>query len=207
MKVADIMTRNVVTIGSLATVAQAVDWMRNKGTKVLIVERLHPQDAYGIITETDIIYRVVAYGKNPQKMRVYEIMTKPCIVVNPNLAVEYAARLFSNTGIHCAPVIQEELIGVISTSDILYKSDFLDYPKETVFAAEIDQAAQKAEEICHQKGYNHSECQKAWQKVENLQAEAAHQNLHKIEKTRLEEYLESNPEARESFVLDNWCSG
>ncbi len=41
-----------------------------------------------MVTETDIIYKVAAFGYYPKEMRVYEIMTKPCIVVNPELGVE-----------------------------------------------------------------------------------------------------------------------
>jgi predicted transcriptional regulator len=49
-------------------------------------------------------------------------MTKPCIVVNPDLGVEYIARLFANNHIHKAPVIQEKLLGIVSTSDILRRA-------------------------------------------------------------------------------------
>ena len=77
----------------------------------LIVERRHPQDAYGIVTETDIVYKVVAYGKDPKKVRVYQIMTKPCIAVNPDLGLDYVARLFADNGLLRAPVVQGELLG------------------------------------------------------------------------------------------------
>ncbi len=82
-----------------------------------------------MVTETDIVYKVAAYGEDPKQMRVYEIMTKPCIVVPPDLGVEYVARLFANTRIRRAPVIQGGLMGVISISDILKKSDFVEKPK------------------------------------------------------------------------------
>ena len=62
-------------------------------------------------------------------MRVYEIMTKPCVVVNPELGVEYVARLFAQTRIRRAPVIKDGLLGIISISDILRKSDFVEKPK------------------------------------------------------------------------------
>jgi predicted transcriptional regulator len=82
-----------------------------------------------MITETDIVYKVGAYGKDSKQVRVYEIMTKPCIVVNPELGVEYVARLFANTGIRRAPVIKDKLLGIISITDILRKSDFVENPK------------------------------------------------------------------------------
>ena len=95
----------------------------------MVVETRTEDDPYGMVTETDIIYKVAAYGKDPKQIRVYEIMTKPCIVVNPELGVEYVARLFSNTRIRRAPVIKGKLLGVISITDILRKSDFVEKPK------------------------------------------------------------------------------
>ena len=129
LRAADIMTTDVATVRSSATVAEAVKLMQARGWHALIVERRHEQDAYGIITEADIVYKVIAFGKDPAKVRVYEIMSKPCIVINPDLGVEYVARLFSNTRIRRAPVIKGKLLGVISITDILRKSDFVEKPK------------------------------------------------------------------------------
>ena len=129
MKAKEIMTKDVVTVSGSATVAEAVKLMKDKGLRALVVERRSDSDPYGMVTETDIIYKVAAYGKDPKEMRVYEIMTKPCIVVNPELGVEYVARLFANSRIRRAPVIKGSLLGVISISDILTKSDFVEKPK------------------------------------------------------------------------------
>ena len=129
IKAEEIMTKDVVTIRGSATVAEAVALMKEKGLRSLIVEPRHENDPYGTVTETDIVYKVAAYGHDPKKMRVYEIMTKPCIVVNPELGAEYVARLFANSRIRRAPVIKGKLLGVISISDILRKSDFVEKPK------------------------------------------------------------------------------
>ena len=128
MQAQEIMTKNVVTISGSATIAEAVKSMKDKGLRALIVERRSDSDPYGIVTETDIVYKVAAFGHDPKQMRVYEIMTKPCVMVNPDLGVEYVARLFANTRIRRAPVVKGELLGVISISDILNKSDFVEKP-------------------------------------------------------------------------------
>jgi CBS domain-containing protein len=122
LKAKDIMTTEVVTIEPSATVAEAVALMKEKGLRALIVERTNEEDAYGIVTETDIVYKVVAQGLSPQSVLVREIMTKPCIVVNPDLSVENVARLFALIGIRRAPVIRERLLGVISVTDIIRKA-------------------------------------------------------------------------------------
>ena len=129
MRAQEIMTKDVVTISGSATVADAVNLMKDRGLRALIVERRNQDDPYGIVTETDIVYKAAAYGKDPKEIRVYEIMTKPCITVNPELGVEYIARLFAATGIRRAPVVKGRLLGVISITDILRKSDFVEKPK------------------------------------------------------------------------------
>ena len=129
MQANEIMTRNVVTIRGSATVADAVKLMKDKHLRGLVVEPRHEQDPYGIVTETDIVYKVAAFGHDPKAMRVYEIMVKPCVTVNPELGVEYVARLFAQTHIRRAPVIKGGLLGIISVSDILRKSDFVEKPK------------------------------------------------------------------------------
>ncbi|MDJ0596827.1 MAG: CBS domain-containing protein [Pleurocapsa sp. MO_226.B13] len=129
MQAQEIMTKDIITISGSATIAEAVKLMKDKGLRALIVERRSDSDPYGIITETDIIYKVAAFGHDPKQMRVYEIMTKPCITVNPDLGVEYVARLFASTRIRRAPVVKGRLLGIISISDILNKSDFVEKPK------------------------------------------------------------------------------
>ncbi|NJL01714.1 MAG: CBS domain-containing protein [Spirulinaceae cyanobacterium SM2_1_0] len=202
MKAADVMTTDVITIRGAATVADAVKLMKEKGLRSLIVSRRTTEDAYGIVTEADIAYKVVAYGRDPKQVRVYEIMTKPCIVVNPDLAIEYVARLFANTRIHRAPVIQDTLLGVISISDIISKGSFVEAPRELTLEQEIVTARDNARAICAEKGPTSPDCAAAWDIVEELQAEAAHQRNRVLDKTHFEEYCEENPDAREARVYD-----
>jgi CBS domain-containing protein len=115
----EIMTTEVVTIQASASAAEAIALMRNNQVRDLIVEPLHKEDAYGIVTEADIAYKVAAYGKDPKTVSVGDIMTKPCIEVDPDLTVEEVAQLFSLNHLHRAPVIKEKLLGVISVTDIL----------------------------------------------------------------------------------------
>jgi len=196
------MTKEVVTIRGSATAAEAVKLMREKGLHTLVVDRRHEQDAYGIVTDSDIVYKVTAFGLDPKKVRIYEIMTKPCVVVNPDLGVEYVARLFANTNIRIAPVIKNELLGVISVTDILSKGDFVERPKQTFLEQEIEKAVVNARAICAEKGPNSRECAVAWDIVEELEAEAAHQRASKLEKTSFDTYCEEFPDALEARIYD-----
>ncbi len=116
----DLMTTDVVTIDGDATVQEAVDAMRDSGVRCLIVERRGPEDAYGIVTQRDVVYEVTAWNRDPQEVKVHEIMTKPLVVVNKDLDIRHVARLMANMGLSRAPVIFDgELQGIVSVSDII----------------------------------------------------------------------------------------
>lgn len=207
IKASDIMTKEVATIRSWATVAEAVKLMQKQGWRALIVERCHDQDAYGIITETDIVYKVIALGKDPNRVRVFEIMTKPCITVNPDLGVDYVARLFAEHHLVRAPVIQGQLLGIISLTDILSQHTFVEQPPTLVWEQTIQAAIDRAQSICAETGATSQACRSVWHEVEALQAEAAHQQAKTLPKTAFEEFCEEFPEAMQARMLDNLCSG
>lgn len=200
------MTQAVVTISGSATVAEAVKLLKDKGLRALIVEPRYSSDPYGIVSETDIVYKVAAHGHDPKSMHVYEIMTKPCIVINPDLGVEYVARLFSQSRIRRAPVIQGGLLGIISTSDILRKSDFVEKPKELFLEDRIDVARAEARTICKENGDTSADCAAAWDIVEELQMAASDQrskDKEASEKSSFEVYCENNPNAKECRIHDD----
>ncbi|MDJ0707115.1 MAG: CBS domain-containing protein [Leptolyngbyaceae cyanobacterium MO_188.B28] len=177
----DIMTEEVFTISSSATVAQAIALMQEKKVRSLIVDRAHDLDTYGILTERDIIYNVTATGRDPNQMHVNRIMRKPCIVVKPNLNIQQVAQLFADTGIQRAPVIQEgELLGIISVTDILMKSDLRVQSLTDALSRRIQEALRHAQVICgdEQEQISH-DCAVAWDVVEELQAEAAHRSIRR----------------------------
>ena len=115
----EIMTTNVVTIKSSATIAEAINLMRAKKLRDLIVEPDDLGDSYGILTEADVVYKVAANGDRPESVIVANIMTKPCIEVDPEMSVQEVAGLFANHRIRRAPVVKNELLGVISAFDIV----------------------------------------------------------------------------------------
>lgn len=167
MKASDIMTTNIFTIDSLATVADAIALMQGNKVRSLIV-RPSEDNAYGIVTETDIIYKVATKNVDPESVLVYQIMTKPCIVVNPDLDLQNVARLFAETGISRAPVIQERLLGMISITDLIMKSKIA-----SEFAAD-DLSLKIKENILHCRVASdkqteiEQECEAAWDAVERM---------------------------------------
>jgi CBS domain-containing protein len=116
----DIMSGPVVMIDGMATVAEAIEMMESEGVRALIVDRRGPEDAYGIVTQRDIAYMVIAMETDPADVLVHEIQSKPLVVVNPDLDVKYVARLMSNFGLSRAPVIFDGKVqGIVSVSDIV----------------------------------------------------------------------------------------
>jgi len=116
----DLMTRDVVTIDGSATVADAIQMMKDEGVRCLIVDRRSEDDAYGIVTQRDICYEVIAQGEDPTAVAIYEIMSKPLVVVNKDLDIRHVARLMANHGLSRAPVIfGGKVQGIVSVSDVL----------------------------------------------------------------------------------------
>jgi len=120
-KAADVMTKNVVYIDGNETVANAIGLMKEKGVSSLVVNRRDPEDTWGIMTRKDVVSKVVSPGRDPYGVHVFEIMTKPLVMVSPGLELKYCARLFNQTGIRRAPVFDgKEIVGILSNSNIFF---------------------------------------------------------------------------------------
>lgn len=189
-KAKDVMTQEVATVKGSATVAEAAKLMKFKGIHSLVVERRNEEDAYGIVTDTDIVNQVIAYGADPKTVQVYEIMTKPCVVVNPDLAVEYVARLLAQTGVDRAPVIQGELLGILSLNDILHRSDFIENPRVPLLQQALQQAIAAARSVSAVQGPESEAYALAWEAVNELEAELAFCQGKRPEKTAQEQFGE-----------------
>ena len=118
-KAQDVMSKNVVFVDGSKTVAVAIKMMRKEGVSSLVVKHRNQADAYGIVTRKDVVNKIVDPGRDPAKVKVYEIMTKPLVTVSPGLALKYCARLMHHTGIRRAPVFDgKNIIGMLSNTDI-----------------------------------------------------------------------------------------
>ncbi|HEC22290.1 MAG TPA: CBS domain-containing protein [Chloroflexi bacterium] len=120
LRAEDIMQVEVATILDDATVSEAAEQMRLEGVRSLIIEPHDAGDPYGIVTYTDIVKRVLAEGRDPDQVHVYEIMTKPAIVISPRMKVQYIARLFCQANIGHVPVVESgSLRGMVSMTDLI----------------------------------------------------------------------------------------
>ncbi len=121
LRARDVMNRQFALVSPLDTVHDALVKMKACGDcQVAIVDRADEDDAYGIVTYQEVVYKVIYKSLSPTRTRMGEIMVKPLIVVNPTLRLPFVAQLFSRFGIQNAIVIEEhQLVGVISSSDLV----------------------------------------------------------------------------------------
>jgi len=119
LKAQDVMTKNVAYIDGSKTVADAVKQMKKQKVSSLVVNRRSQADAWGIITRKDVVSKVISPGKEPADVKVFEIMTKPLVMISPGLTLKYCARLMSAAGIRRAPVFDgKEIVGILSNTNI-----------------------------------------------------------------------------------------
>ncbi len=120
LRARDVMKRRIVLVSPLDTVYDVLTKMQEAECQVAIIDRADEDDAYGILTYQEVVYRVISKSLPATRTRVGEIMAKPLIVVNPSLRIPFVAQLFSRFGIQNAIVIEEhQLVGVISSSDLV----------------------------------------------------------------------------------------
>ncbi len=117
MNVEELMVKNVVTVDPDTLVEEAVRIMNAHEIGCLIVsENGHPM---GIITERDLLKRVLEQGKPPKTIKVAEIMSKPVIYGDPQMELEDAARLMFRKKVKKLPIMKDqELVGLITLTDL-----------------------------------------------------------------------------------------
>ena len=117
LRVEDVMVKEVVTIDDGVTVKEAADIMNKFEIGCLIAVR--KGKAMGILTERDILKRIVAGAKDAKKTRVKEVMTSPLVVAEPSMDLAEAVKLMFQMKIKKLPVVDgARLVGLVSLTDI-----------------------------------------------------------------------------------------
>ncbi|MCJ7817225.1 MAG: CBS domain-containing protein [Candidatus Thorarchaeota archaeon] len=118
MFVKDIMAVNVVTMPPDATILDVSKSMSDMDIgSIIIVDKERP---VGIITESDIVRRVIAEEKDPKTTSASEIMTSPIIHVEPGMGLTDAMRVMAKSNIRRVAVLKNDsLAGIITSRDIL----------------------------------------------------------------------------------------
>jgi predicted transcriptional regulator len=111
------MIKNVVTIEAGQNVLQAAVLMGEKRVSSLPI--VSKGKLIGIVTEKDMVIRVVARGLNGKKLLVEEIMSYPVVVTSPETQLEEATKLMLSKGVRKLPVVEDgHVVGILSLTDV-----------------------------------------------------------------------------------------
>jgi len=120
MLVKDIMSSPVITIDEDATVDKAAQLMAEHNLGCVIITSKKGEKPLGIITERDLVTRVLAKNAKASKLTAKDVMTTPLITVDPDETLSEAARRMSRLNIRRMGVIYKgNLVGIVSSKDIL----------------------------------------------------------------------------------------
>ena len=113
----DVMTPNVVTIRPDQTIESAARIMANHGiSSIVVYDKGKP---VGILTERDLLTRIVAVGRDPRKITVADIMTPDIVACSPDTSIEEACRTMKMNKIKKLAVVQDDVLeGIVSLTDI-----------------------------------------------------------------------------------------
>ena len=124
IRVRDVMKHNFDKVDGNDTVQSALQKMEHHDSHILIINKRHEDDEYGLVLLADIAKKVIAKDRSPKRVNLYEIMAKPLISVRADMDIRYCARLFDRFGLNIAPVVESEcgdIIGTVSYNDIVLK--------------------------------------------------------------------------------------
>ena len=121
-RVRDVMKTDFDLVDGRMTVMDALKKMKHVETKSLIVDKRHKDDEYGMLLLSDVAKKVIGMDRSPERINVYEIMSKPVLAVDPGMYIRYCARYFERFGLSRAPVIDNgKVVGIVSYTDMVLK--------------------------------------------------------------------------------------
>jgi len=117
VRVKEMMVREPITIGSESNVREAAILMDRARCGCLLVAS--GEKVVGIVTERDLVTRVLTRGGRISRTKIGSIMSTPVVVVKPEATVEEAARIMADNRVRRLPVVSEKgLVGLITVTDI-----------------------------------------------------------------------------------------
>lgn len=116
-KIGELISRNLVYINYDSNTIKAAIIMRENNISCLVVKE--KGEFVGIVTEKDIINKVVAEELYPGDVKIDKIMSKDLVSVSANESIENAAKLMRKKGVRRLVVLEDDrIIGVITETDI-----------------------------------------------------------------------------------------
>lgn len=121
IRVRDVMHNSFCRVDGMTTVDQALRRLKESRASVLIIQKRDEHDEHGLVLLADIARKVLSKNRAPERVNVYEIMSKPALAVRPDMQVKYCARLLDQFDLTTAPVIDSagEVIGIIDYDNLV----------------------------------------------------------------------------------------
>ena len=121
VRVRDLMVEELHTIDGLATVAEAMALMKLHRVNSLVVNRRNEDDELGLVVVADIARGVIADNRAPERVNVYEIMSKPLLTLPEEMLARYAVRLLARFGLSRAVVVDHDrnAVGIVTLRDLI----------------------------------------------------------------------------------------
>ncbi|MBQ0745217.1 MAG: CBS domain-containing protein [Marinobacter sp.] len=118
--VKEVMINDVICVSPFAKLREALSLMKKHNVKSLVVEKQHPNDAYGLITYTNVLKTVIAEQGDIDLLNVYDACAKPAIAVGKSLAVRQVAALMTEHRVKRILVLEDnDLLGFVTMDDIM----------------------------------------------------------------------------------------
>jgi len=126
IRVADVKRTPLHMVSGLANVKSAIEEMKRHNVSSLVIERRDDDDEFGLVTVHDIATKLIAKNRSAERTSVYEIMTKPALMLNGDMNVKYAIRFLSRLGFTRALVTGgDDPLGLVTLRDlVLSTADF-----------------------------------------------------------------------------------
>jgi CBS domain-containing protein len=118
--VRDVMSKDVKVVRSDTTIKEAVATMNKFNIGSIIV--MQSDKPVGIITERDVLRRIIELSLAPETQTARHVMTSPITTINETASIEEAAKLMAKKKIKRLPVINDgKLVGILTYTDIVFK--------------------------------------------------------------------------------------
>jgi CBS domain-containing protein len=117
MKIEELMTKSVITLPADASAYEAVKLLNKNKIGCLVI--VYKGEIVGILTERDLLERVLEKCRNPKETGISEIMTKHVIVGKPDMELSEATRLMFESKVKKLPIMEgNRLVGIVTLTDI-----------------------------------------------------------------------------------------
>ena len=124
--VKDVMSKNVLNLDKTESVYKAIKVMAKESVSTIVTH--HNKKPIGILTERDLVKKLLLKGKDPKKTKIIDIMSKDPVIIHPDDSILRASNKMKNKHVRKLVVVDDSgnLVGIISQTDIIESMYMLD---------------------------------------------------------------------------------